>query len=248
MKGMLGRHWRTVVGLILVGALAIPSGAVSARQQAQFTPGSAGIGDDYFPLYGNGGYDVRHYQLRIRYNPRTNRLAGHARITAVAKKNLSRFNLDFVGLRIRSLTVDGMRAAWTRRHHHELVISPRHKPTRGSKFVVNARYAGVPRTFTVPGTPIQTGVVPTDDGAIIWGEPEVAAAWFPVNDHPRDKASYRISLVVPARLQAISNGHLVRKTYARGWGTWTWRERAPMASYLAMAAIGKFDIRPAHDL
>ena len=26
-------------------------------------PGAAGIGDPYFPLEGNGGYDVRHYDL-----------------------------------------------------------------------------------------------------------------------------------------------------------------------------------------
>jgi aminopeptidase N len=114
----------------------------------------------------------------------------------------------------------------------------------GAAFVVVARYAGVPRRFTVPGTTIPTGIVRTDDGALIWGEPDVAAAWFPVNDHPRDKATYRIDLTVPDALKAISNGRLVGTTAdPRGGKRWRWRETTPMASYLAMAAIGRIDVR-----
>jgi hypothetical protein len=36
--------------------------------------GAPGVGDDYHPLYGNGGYDVAHYPLKISYNPATDRL------------------------------------------------------------------------------------------------------------------------------------------------------------------------------
>jgi aminopeptidase N len=209
-----------------------------------FSPGAPGLGDDYFPLYGNGGYDVKRYVLDIRYDPATDRLVGRARIVARARKNLSRFNLDFVGLELHVLKVNGRPAQWRRPDGHELVVTPKRGLRKGGLFTVLARYDGVPATFTVPGTPIQTGVVPLDDGALIWGQPEVAAAWFPVNDHPRDKARYRISLTVPAGLEAISNGRLVRRSRgSHGWKTWRWREDDPMASYLAMAAIGEFDIR-----
>ena len=37
-------------------------------------PGAAGIGDPYFPLEGNGGFDVRHYDLTFSYDPATDRL------------------------------------------------------------------------------------------------------------------------------------------------------------------------------
>ncbi len=70
-----------------------------ARQHGSGSPGAPGAGDPYFPLDGNGGYDVGHYDLDIRYQPRTDVLAGHATIHARATKNLSRFNLDLVGLR-----------------------------------------------------------------------------------------------------------------------------------------------------
>jgi hypothetical protein len=51
---------------------------------ATFTPGSAGLGDPFFPNAGNGGYDVSHYSLTLGYEPEANRLAGTAVITATA--------------------------------------------------------------------------------------------------------------------------------------------------------------------
>ena len=48
--------------------LAIPASAAS------HSPGAPGIGDPYYPAYGNGGYDVSHYDLRLKY--RTDRVVG----------------------------------------------------------------------------------------------------------------------------------------------------------------------------
>lgn len=39
-------------------------------------PGGPGLGDSYFPDYGNGGYDVQHYDVRLRYDPATDLLTG----------------------------------------------------------------------------------------------------------------------------------------------------------------------------
>ena len=41
-------------------------GRPAAAQQAP-TPGRSGIGDPYFPLDGNGGIDVLHYDVHDRY-------------------------------------------------------------------------------------------------------------------------------------------------------------------------------------
>jgi aminopeptidase N len=233
-----------VIPLVIVAILASAMGAFAGTASAaQSEPGSAGLGDPYFPRYGNGGYDVRHYGLQIRYDPDTDRLAGVAYIRAVAGQNLTRFNLDFVGLQIRSIRVDGERARFSRLGGHELVVEPDQELQDGQRFVVAVRYSGVPQTFRIPGTPIRTGAVRTDDGVIIWGEPEVAAAWFPVNDHPRDKAAYDIDLKVPNGLEAISNGRLQGKTRSAHWTTWHWQQLDPMASYLAVAAIGQFELR-----
>ena len=237
---------RRVAAAVLAGVLVLvlQSSAAVAGGGGQFGPGAAGIGDVYFPLAGNGGYDVRHYDIHARYDPATDRMAARTIVRATATQSLSQFDLDFVGMHVSAVTVNGQPARWTRERAHELVISPGRGIVEGRRFVVVVEYAGVPATSSVPGIPgLKTGVVPTDDGAVIWGEPEVAADWFPVNDHPRDKASYAIHLTVPAPLQAISNGRLVGTQTHGGWTTWSWREDSPMASYLAVAAIGRWDIR-----
>jgi hypothetical protein len=106
-------------------ALLVAAAPGSVQGQApQFEPGAAGAGDPYFPLDGNGGYNARHYVLDITYNPATDVLDGVATIRLRAMQNLSRFNLDFDGLRVQSITVDGRPATWTR-GQGELRITPR---------------------------------------------------------------------------------------------------------------------------
>ena len=71
-------------------------------------PGAAGIGDPYFPLDGNGGYDVKHYNLDIKYTPETDVLAGAATLRSKATQNLSALQPGLHrGLTIRWLKVDG---------------------------------------------------------------------------------------------------------------------------------------------
>src|SRR5215216_556462 len=77
---------------------------------ASFSPGADGIGDLYFPTYGNGGYDVGGYDLKLRYDPKSGRLEGSATVTATATQDLSRFNLDFATLEASAVTVDGAAA------------------------------------------------------------------------------------------------------------------------------------------
>ncbi len=229
---------RTLARLIVASLLCLAITPGIARG-AEFSPGSAGIGDPYFPKDGNGGYNVISYDLNVRYEPDRDRLSGTATITARATKNLSRFNLDFVGMNLRSAKVNG-KDARTRRSEGELIVTPRSGLRKGSTFTAVFRYDGVPQIIEdIFG---QSGFLPTEDGAIVMGEPHVAATWFPANDHPRDKARFHFRITVPKDLEAISNGVLVRKTTSGRWSTWTWDAREPMAPYLATMAIGHFDV------
>ncbi len=214
-----------------------PGAAFAADHPSRYQPGAPGVGDPYFPLDGNGGYDVTHYLLDVAYAPATDVLTGVATISARATQNLSRFNLDLDGLTVHSIKVDGRSASWTR-SGAELTVRPRHGLRKGSHFTTVVRYDGVPQTL-----PDGSGFIHTDDGAVVIGEPDVAATWFPVNDHPVDKASYTIKVTVPAGLEGVANGVLEDRRTTRGWTTWTWRAKEPMASYLATATIGDFDLR-----
>src|SRR6187200_2338810 len=91
-----------VAGAALIAALVGASAA-----QAAFAPGTGGSGDPFFPLAGNGGYDVSHYGLTLDYTPATNRLVGTAVITATATQDLSSFDLDLRGFSITQLLVNG---------------------------------------------------------------------------------------------------------------------------------------------
>lgn len=180
----------------------IPSSA-SGSSFRQAGPGGNGIGDPYFPLYGNGGYEVRTYRLGVRYDPGTDRISGRTALTAHALADLSWFNLDLVGLRVHRVVVDGEPATWERRAGHELVITPSQPVPAHARFRTVVRYSGVPRFIDSPSLG-RYGFLTTPDGALAVGEPEVAAFWYPVNDHPRDKARYHVELTVPRGLQAVS--------------------------------------------
>lgn len=78
------------------------------------TAGAPGVGDPYFPQLGNGGFDARHYDLDIAYDPGTGRLDGRTTLTARAIQNLSSFDLDLQQLEITKVEVDGRRAQFTR--------------------------------------------------------------------------------------------------------------------------------------
>jgi Peptidase family M1 domain/Peptidase M1 N-terminal domain/Immune inhibitor A-like, MAM domain len=222
------------------GILALPAlASANNGGKPDFAPGAAGAGDPYFPLDGNGGYDTRHYLLDVKYDPDTDVLEGRVTIKARATQDLSSFNLDLVGLTVRSVRVDGRWAAWTR-DEHELTITPKKGIRNGRRFVVEIRYDGIPEPVDEFGG--GSGFIATDDGALVAGQPHVAATWYPVNDHPSDKASYTFEITVPQGLEAVANGELEKRWTKQGWTTWLWDAKEPMASYLTTATIGEFAI------
>ncbi|HEX5995549.1 MAG TPA: M1 family metallopeptidase [Jiangellales bacterium] len=205
-----------------------------------FVAGSPGLGDPFFPLAGNGGYDVANYALTLNYDPQTHRLAGSATISATATQNLSRFDLDLRGFDVSRLAVDGRPAAFNR-DGQELVISPRVGLRAGQRFTVVVDYVGVPQVVTDPDGSIE-GWVPTADGAFVVGEPQGSPGWYPVNDNPRDKATFDFTVTVPDGLTVMANGVLLSEGSAGGRTTFVWRESLPMAPYLATATLGRFDV------
>ncbi|WP_425565547.1 M1 family metallopeptidase [Pilimelia columellifera] len=204
-------------------------------------PGSPGAGDPYFPSYGNGGYDVTDYAVKVRFNPATDAVTGTTTVTAKAAVDLSRFNLDLHALTVASVTVDGVAATHTH-VQDELAISPATPLVAGKQFVAVINYGGQPRRK--PNAMLGAGgFLNTADGAIALGQPESATTWFPVNDHPSDKARYSLEITVPAGLTALSNGKPGPTTTTAGWTTWKWSESTPMASYLTMAVIGNYRVK-----
>ncbi|MFI1993340.1 M1 family metallopeptidase [Actinoplanes sp. NPDC020271] len=227
-------------GYALAVTAALLIGGCTASAAPEFRPGADGAGDPYFPKYGNGGYDVAGYDLDLRYDPATGKLAGRATITATATQDLSRLDFDLAHLSVTAITVDGV-AATSRADGTELVVTPATGIPDGRKFTVVAEYGGTPDQLANK-TLGNGGWLRTEDGGVALGQPESASTWYPVNDHPSDKATFTLAMTVPDGLEVISNGVPGARDTKDGWTTWRWAEASPMASYLSTVVIGRYRI------
>lgn len=228
---------QAVAGAVPVALAALFAAAGPA---AAGTVGGSGAGDPYFPLEGNGGYDVRHYDLTLGYDTGSGQLDGKAVLHARATQRLTRFDLDLRGLKVTGVTVDHVKASF-RREGQELVVVPRQALRKGRDFRVAVDYRGRPGPVTDPDGSLD-GWIRTDDGAFVANEPQGAMTWFPADSHPEDKASYDITVTVPQGRTAVSNGVLLGRRTAGGRTTFHWRQSEPMAAYLATATVGTFKV------
>ncbi|MCP2251870.1 Peptidase family M1 [Prauserella aidingensis] len=212
-----------------------------AVQQRPAEPGAPGIGDPYYPDAGNGGYDAQGYDVSVRYDPGSGVLHGDSTMTARATEPLSSFNLDLRGMTVESVHVDGAPARFARRGAHELVITPAQPTPADERFRVRVRYHGTPgRTESGLGS---NGWHRTPSGgAFVMGEPPSASFWYPANDHPRDKATFRLTARVPEGWQAVSVGREEGRSTRDGWTTSRWVEPEPVAGYLTTVAVDRFDV------
>lgn len=206
--------------------------------QALPAPGSPDSGDSVIAAHGNGGYDVKHYDIDLRWRPAARTIAASTAVRATATQDLASFNLDLQGLQVRSITVNGKQATWSR-DGFELTVRPVTPVLDGTSFTTVVRYQGQPKPYRSQQLG-RIGWIGTKDGATALSEPYGSETWFPVNNTIRDKATYAISVDVPNRLKAASNGRLARRVVGKHRTVWHWRENRPMAPYLATVSIGRY--------
>jgi aminopeptidase N len=212
--------------------------------------GDSSIGDVYTPELGNTGYQVQQYALSLALDPATPFVAGTATIDAVTTvDNLGRLSLDFIGFTIESVTVDGTAATYER-EGDKLFIELPQPPAPGNPFSMVVAYSGeaVQRPSAYLGFVAHLGLTyPGRDTLFVIAQPDGARFWFPANDHPRDKATFRFEYTVPQGLTAVANGRLVAVRQGetmpdgRPADTFVWEHNYPMATYLALAAVGPYE-------
>ncbi len=214
-------------------------GAVSAQAQ---TPGAAGIGDPYFPNLGNGGYDVQHYAIDFTLDDDLAHFTATTTIDARATQDLSAFNLDFQAGQVDQVTVDDATAAFAL-DGSELTITPAAPLNDGDAFTVVVSYQGSPESRDLPESFAALGWMPLTNGVAALGEPAGSSDWYPVNEHPADKATYTVRISVAKPLVAVSNGILesvVDEPDNPDRQIYTWHMDQPMTSYLALLVVGDF--------
>jgi aminopeptidase N len=199
------------------------------------TVGAARSGDPYLPAHGNGGYRVEHYDLDVDYKLAANRLTGRAVLTAVADAPLSRFSLDLSAFRVPRVVVDGRQARF-KQSRGKLHVTPA-RPVAG-RFAVEVRYVGNPTPVSSPWGDL--GWDELTDGAIVASQPVGAPSWFPCNDHPSDKATYRIAVTTESPYTVAATGVLTARRRSAGTRTWVYERAEPTASYLVSVQIGRY--------
>jgi aminopeptidase N len=246
-------HHGTAVRAACLALVALGAAACSSSQPgdetkppapttpAEAKPGADGIGDPYYPKDGNGGYDVAAYHVSISYNPKNKHLDGDTEISATATGDLDRFNLDLNGMKVSAVEVDGKAAKFARTGEHELVITPATAVADDAKFTTRVTYAGVP-AHTEEGNLGENGwQIAHSGGAFAAGEPHSASAWYPSNDTPRDKATFKLDARVPNGWSVISNGgEKPAKRGSDGWTTFHWDEPKRIATYLTTIGVDKW--------
>ncbi|MBN8655094.1 MAG: M1 family metallopeptidase [Anaerolineae bacterium] len=215
---------------------------VPSESPADPLAGAEGMGDSFYPNFGNGGYDTQHYTLDIQVlDVDTSQLEAKTTIEAIATQDLSRFNLDFAGFEITSIEVNDEAAEFTRQGQ-ELTITPAQALSKDEAFTVAVSYQGVPTPMTSQALPFPTGWIAYDGGIFVLSEPDGSASFYPVNDHPLDKATYTVIVTVPEPYEVAVNGLIEDEVDNGDTTTYTFGINDPMASYLTTININDFNI------
>lgn len=216
-----------------------PAGAPGCTPAQLVDSPQDGLGDRLYPTYGNAGYDIKHYMLDLNVEVDTNTISGTATLDITALEDLPSFNLDFSGLEIASLQLDGNDAGHARAGS-ELTITPATQIKSGQAFTLVVRYSGRPSPSRLPGSPTE-GWQKFDGGIFVAGEPEGASTWYPVNMHPCDKATYTYRITVPRPYVVAANGREISVTDNGATITYVNEMSQPAASYLTTVNMGMYE-------
>ena len=198
--------------------------------------------DSVYPDVGQAGVDALHYDLDLNWDPDTRVLTGRAEITLRATRDADALRLDLAKpLKVADVTLDGQQVTATH-PGNDLVIPT---PVRANqRYALAIDYRGRARALPAPterGDFDSLGWTVTPAGEV-WTmqEPYGAHSWYPVNDHPSDKALYSFTIHAPRPWTGVANGRLVDTRDDEDGRTTRWETDEPLAAYLATVAIGDY--------
>lgn len=197
--------------------------------------------DPYVPGHGDPTYDVTHYDLDLRYSLEGNRIDGTALLECTIREETSELRLDLHALDVSKVSVDG-RAVKYRDRTGSLTVRLAKSIGPGESVTVRVRYSGHP-TQEKSRHLGAAGWEELTDGVIVAGQPHGAPSWFPCNDRPSNKASYRITVTAAAGYHVVANGRLTSSRRGSSAVTWVYEQTEPMATYLASVHIGRYQVR-----
>jgi aminopeptidase N len=104
---------------------------------------------------------------------------------------------------------------------------------------IAVRYGGTPRPIRSLWGAV--GFEELTEGVLVAGQPNGAASWFPCDDHPSAKASFRIQITTESPYYAVANGKLLSRRARAAMTTWVYEQPEPTSTYLITLQIGPYD-------
>lgn len=245
MTPTLPAHRALAVTVVTAGFLAAVVSVPNAAAADTIAPAA-----DIFPAVGTSDFDVDHYDVRMDYRANDD-IAVVTTISASAAETLDTIRLDFEGLTVDTVAVNGSAATFSREDDkdttlHKLVVTPP-APVSGD-FTVEVAYHGAPGTHEDPDESFE-GWMPTSGGVVALGQPVGTMTWLPSNNTPGDKATYDIQVTAPTQtegqdLSVASSGNLVGQEAVGADRTrWSWHVGTPLSTSMLVLAVGHYDIQ-----
>ncbi|HKS05364.1 MAG TPA: M1 family metallopeptidase [Gemmatimonadaceae bacterium] len=228
----------TLIAAVLAAPLAAQNTRPAKNTRADTLRGS-------WTTPGRVWWDVTHYDLNVRVDPRDSTIRGYNDITYRVLSAPNELQIDLMApLTIDSITQDGraLRVRSERPAYFATLTAPQRV---GDRKTVRIYYSG--RPHIAPNPPWDGGftwardslgrpwVVTTDQGM-------GASVWWPNKDTQADEPdSQRVAITVPAPLMNIGNGRLRNtKRNADGTMTYEWAVVNPINNYAINVAIGNY--------
>ena len=195
---------------------------------------------DYAPNYPpSPPYRIEHLSLILRVFVYDRKIEGIAKISAVARREVSSIEFDAVDMTIKSVRLDGSEAKYIYDGKKLSVLLPE-KTKIGSRLTVEIEYSAYPKKGLYFILPKKKGEYPQ-----VWsqGEAEDNRYWIPLYDYPNMKFTCDLTIYAPRELTVFANGKLEEVREENEWMVWRWVMDKPITSYLIAIAIGVFDIK-----
>lgn len=246
-------HLPTITTPATPPGLPAPDATVVPGAPGAPVAGADGIGDPYYPTAGNGGYQVESYDVTLTYRPEDNELTATTVVTAEVTEpdGLTAFNLDLQPtMTVTAATVEtgsGVGQAGPAGYTHtgaELTLTPAAPLEPGSRFVATIDYGGSPDVIAGGTSGLGDGgwYRTSGGGAIAAGEPFSASAYFPVNEHPSDPATFRFTITVPEGWDAAAAGDRVTGSLPAapaGMHTVRYEQPVPVPAFLTTVIVDR---------
>ena len=198
--------------------------------------------------------DLIHTDLAVRFDWKNQHVIGKASLTIKPYFHpTNQLLLDAKGFDIHSISMNGEDLSYDY-DSLSLIIQLDREYNRDEEYIINIDYTAKPNELSVKGSAAISDakglyfINPTgteNKPQQIWtqGETEASSCWFPTIDRPNERMTQNIAITVKDEFITLSNGLLVKSIKnIDGSRTDFWEQKLPHVPYLAMLAVGDFNI------